>query len=324
MPYIKDIVYNPGLFFQNGHISTIYYGLLNKYRIPHYQREKLFLPDNDFILMDFIENKGDSAVILCHGLEGDSQKNYNNVCANYFLDMDFSVFAWNNRSCGGEMNRSPLLYHHDGIEELEFVVKYVEQKNYQNIFLIGFSLGGAQILNLLGKRSLSSKVKAAVAISSPYDLKSSSQKIQEGLSQIYLNRFIRKIKSKMLRKSQIFPNVIVEDEVKQIKDFDDVIQKYIIPIHGGYDDLKDYYLKASPEYAVQQIQIPVLIINAMNDPILGENDHPVAMAQNHHYVFLETPEFGGHCAFPMSSSDFPYYVLRAHDFFKEITVSPFV
>lgn len=324
MPYIKEIEYQPKRFFQNGHVSTIYLGLLSKFDTPAYNRKKIFLPDGDFLLMDYFEQPKESnkskekALIISHGLEGDSRKNYNNVCANFFIEKGFSVFAWNNRSCGGEMNLTPKLYHHDGIDELEFIINHIEKQGFKEIFLIGFSLGGAQILNLLGKRKLSDSVKAAVAISSPYYLESSAKKITEGLSKIYLNRFIRKIRSKILMKSKEYPEMISFSDVKNIKDFDDVIKDFIIPVHGGYKNLKDYYKRASPAFLAEDISIPILLINALNDPILGEKDHPVQVAENHPYLFLETPQFGGHCAFPMPTSDFPYSVHRAFDFFKEI------
>ncbi len=319
MPYISESIYEPNRVFQNGHLSTILYGLLRDYKVPAYKRDRLQLPDGDFILVDAIKKPGEKAVIICHGLEGNSRKNYNNVCANYFIEKNYAVFAWNNRSCGGEMNKLPKLYHHGAIDELQFVINYVEDQGYSQIYLVGFSLGGTQILNLLGKQKVSVAVKAAVAISSPYQLKSSAQKIQEGFSKIYLNRFIRKVKSKIILKAIEFPELISFEEVKLIKDFDDVIEKFVIPVHGGYNGLEDYYKKASPAYAIDGIETPVLIINALNDPILGDKDHPVKMAEGHEYVYLETPEFGGHCAFPHKSSKYPYSVLRTAEFFKDIS-----
>lgn len=318
MPIITDTLYEPTRIFQNGHVSTIYSGLLRKYQAPAYDRKHLQLPDGDFLIVDCLIQDSSQAVIISHGLEGDSRKSYNNVCANYFIEKGYSVFAWNNRSCGGEMNLMPELYHHGAIDELEFVVNHVADLGYDELFLIGFSLGGTQTLNLFGRRELSDRVKAAVAISAPYQLESSSRKIQEGLSKIYLSRFIRKIKSKIIFKSEKFPDLMSSEDVRNIKNFDDVIKSFVIPVHGGYSDLEDYYLKASAAYSIDGIKTPVLIINALNDPILGEDDHPVAMAENHPYVFLETPAFGGHCAFPMKSSDYPYSVLRAHEFFMKV------
>ncbi|WGF92901.1 YheT family hydrolase [Aequorivita marisscotiae] len=318
MPYINNSSYETDFIFQNGHISTIYEGIIRKLNAPNYKRKRLLLPDGDFLLLDYIVKSSKKAIILCHGLEGDSRKNYNNACANFFIAKGYSVFAWNNRSCGGEMNLLPYLYHHGSITDLEFVIEHVIASGFEEVFPIGFSLGGDQILNYLGRNKISDKVKAAVAISAPIQLKSSAEKIQSGISKIYLSRFIRKIRAKIQYKSQQFPDIISQETSKQIKTFEDVILRFIVPVHGDYLDLEDYYLKASPKYSIDGIKTPVLVMNAWDDPILGKDDHPIALAERHKYLFLETPHHGGHCAFPLKISKHPYSVVRAFEFFEEI------
>lgn len=319
MPYISNSSYETDFIFQNGHISTIYSGIIRKLESPEYRRKRLFLTDGDFLLLDYVLQTSKKAIILCHGLEGDSKKNYNNACANFFIEQGYSVFAWNNRSCGGEMNLLPNLYHHGSIEDLGAVINYVLAQNIEEVFLVGFSLGGDQILNYLGRKQVSEKIKAAVAISAPFQLKSSAEKIQGGLSKIYLSRFIRKIRGKIQQKSVQFPSLISKEISKNIKSFEDVIDRFIVPVHGGYKDLADYYKKASPAYSTDGINIPVLVINAWDDPILGKEDHPIAMAEQHKYLYLETPHHGGHCAFPLKISKHPYSVVRAFEFFKNNT-----
>lgn len=318
MPYIPNSTYRPSPIFNNGHISTIYSGILRKFGPPNYERQKLALPDGDFLLLDYKLQDSKKAVILCHGLEGNSRKNYNNVCANFFLEKNYSVFAWNNRSCGGQMNLLPLLYHHASIEDLEYVISHVIQKGFSEVFLIGFSLGGDQIMNFLGRKKIPGEVKAAVAISAPFQLRSSADKLQTGLSKIYQRRFIGKVRSKIAAKTKQFPEVVPADAAQHIKNFDDVVTRFIIPVHGGYTDLDDYYLNASPGNSVAGIQLPLLVINAWDDPILGTKDHPVEMAKAHEYLFLETPDHGGHCAFPPKDASHPYSIVRAYDFFREM------
>jgi predicted alpha/beta-fold hydrolase len=319
MPYIPNSTYRPSPIFHNGHISTIYSGILRKFGSPKYDREKLLLPDGDFLLLDSQIRHPKRAVILCHGLEGDSRKNYINICANFFLEKNYSVFAWNNRSCGGQMNSLPQLYHHASIEDFEVVIKHVIKQGFSEVFLIGFSLGGDQILNYLGKKKAPESVKAAVAISAPFQLKSSAIKLQTGLSKIYHRRFIGKVRAKIAAKAIQFPEVVPADAAQHIKNFDDVVSRFIIPVHGGYSDLADYYLNASPGNSVSGIQLPILVINAWDDPILGTMDHPIEMAKAHNYLFLETPDHGGHCAFPPKDASHPYSIERAYDFFREMT-----
>lgn len=318
MPYIDNIQYRPKRYFQNGHISTLYAGLMKRFEPPTYKRESLILDDGDIIALDCKEKNTRNALILCHGLEGNSRKNYNNVCADYFLKRDFSVFAWNNRSCGGVMNAGVKLYHHGETDVLEQVVHYVINKGYHQVYIIGFSLGGAQLMSFLGKNKVPEQVKAGVAISSPYDLRSSSDRLKEGFSRLYLNRFIHKIRTKIIEKAQRYPEIVSLQEVETIRNFDDVIERFVIPAHGGYHDLHNYYRTASPYVAAENIKTPILLINAVDDPILGQNDYPVQVAKQHNYLFLETPEFGGHCAFPMPFSEYPYAVVRAYRFFESV------
>ncbi|MGO3181549.1 MAG: YheT family hydrolase [Aequorivita sp.] len=318
MPYINESSYETDFIFQNGHISTIYSGIIRKMEAPAYQRKRLTLSDGDFLLIDYILQDPKKVIILCHGLEGNSRKNYNNACANFFIEKGYSVFAWNNRSCGGEMNLLPKLYHHASIGDLEAVIDHVVAEGFDEIFLVGFSMGGDQILNYLGRKKSPEKVKAAVAISAPFQLKSSAEKIQGGISKIYLSRFIRKIRAKIQYKEQQFPDLISEETSKHMKSFEDVVDRFIVPVHGDYDGIQDYYKKASPGYSIDGIKTPVLVINAWDDPILGKEDHPVELAKQHNYLFLETPHHGGHCAFPLKISKHPYSVVRAFEFIEKM------
>ena len=52
MPLVQSD-YNPPLPFKNGHISTIYSGLLRKVDSLKQQRERLELEDGDFIDLDW-------------------------------------------------------------------------------------------------------------------------------------------------------------------------------------------------------------------------------------------------------------------------------
>lgn len=324
MPYIEKSNYKPPFYYRNGHVSTIYSGRIKKTIVPDYKRERLELPDGDFLNLDYkINSNSRKAIILCHGLEGDSRRAYNNTCANFFLKKDFSVFAWNNRSCGGEMNRLPRFYHHGITEDLQSVITYVLSQGFTEIYLTGFSLGAAQVMNYLGKNSVDQKIKGAVAVSAPVQLKSCSEKLKKGFNRVYLNVFTKKLKRKFLEKAKQYPDIIDLKRIPEIRTFDEVDEYFTAPIHG-FKDRNDYYEKASPDYTMKNIKTPVLIINAQDDPFLGEDCYPVEFAKNNEFVYLETPKFGGHCAFPLAHSPYSWTDLRAYEFFNsEITSKGF-
>lgn len=321
MPIVDHSEYNfPSVIYRNRHVSTIYAALFKKFDVPQYTRHKQELSDGDFINIDYIVNDSKKAVILCHGLEGDSRRTYNNSCATYFHQKGFSVFAWNNRTCGGEMNRLPRLYHHGAVDDLDEVVQFAFKKGYEEVYLIGYSMGGVQLLNYLGWIKTDERIKAAVSISVPTHIATSAAVLKQGFNRVYLKNFTIDIKKKLKYKAVQFPDFINRDQIDKISSFDEVDQYFTAPLHG-FASREDYYEQVSPEFSLNNITIPVLIINSLDDPFLGERCYPRKIAQNSRYVYLETPKYGGHCAFPLRDSVYSYAETRAYDFFESLTTS---
>ncbi len=320
MPYIKDSKYDKSIPFwhKNAHFSTIYAAKVKRFSTPNYQREKLELADGDFLNIDYKLQSKNKAVILCHGLEGNSHRTYINSCADYFLKEDFSVFAWNNRSCGGEMNRLPRLYHHATIEDLDAVVQFALSKDIQEVYLIGFSMGGAQVMNYLGRiPEIDSRIKAGVAVSVPVEVKASADSLKKGFNQIYMKNFVSDLTQKLEAKSKQFPELLDWKKLKKITNFDYLDDNFTAPIHG-FTDKDDYYHNVSPARNIERINKPILVLNALDDPFLGEGCFPVQLAEKNSFLHLETPKFGGHCAYPMKNSVYSYAEIRALEFFKSL------
>ena len=316
MPLIPHSKYEtPTLINRNSHFSTIYAAKIKQVAPPDYEIKTLELSDGDFLNVDFIIKGHKKAIILCHGLEGNSRRTYNNSCSNYFALRDFSVFAWNNRGCGGQMNRLPKMYHHGSIDDLDAVIQFAIQQGMESIFLIGYSMGGAQVLNYLGMLKPDSRIKAAVAISAPTHIKTCAEILKKGFNKIYLNNFKKGITEKLRHKATQFPDLDHIDKINSLSSFDEIDDYFTAPLHG-FIDREHYYKSVSPEFVLGQIKTPVLIINAWDDPFLGARCYPTLQAKASDFVYLETPKYGGHCAFPLKNSPYSYAEIRAFDFFK--------
>ncbi len=317
MPLLNKSGYIPSFLCRNGHVSTLYSGTVQRSVVPDYKRIRLTLPDRDFLLIDYRIKSPGKAVILCHGLEGSSRSGYINRAARYFLNYGYSVFAWNNRSCGGAMNPGIRLYHHGETEDLNRVVDAVLQRGFNEVFLLGYSMGGAQLLNYFGRCEIDRRVKGGVAISAPVSLESSAKRMEHGLSKVYRKRFIGKIRSKVLEKAEHFPGVLEKNKVRGIRSFEDLAQSFIVPVYG-FRDLDEFYHDASPFARLEDIQTQTLIINAKDDPIIGQGGYPIKVARDHRSLFLEIPKYGGHCGFPIRHKEYGYSEWRALKFFNSI------
>ena len=85
MPLIERSGYKAPLHLRNGHLSTILPSMFKKAANPGYERERLELPDGDFLDIDWLENgRSDKVVIISHGLEGSSMRYYVINAAKYF------------------------------------------------------------------------------------------------------------------------------------------------------------------------------------------------------------------------------------------------
>lgn len=292
--------YKAPLWARNGHIQTVYPSLYRSVPLLTTERERITTPDNDFLDLDWSKaHPNKRLAILTHGLEGHSRAHYIQGMARAFDRAHWNVLAWNFRSCSGEPNTQLRSYHSGSSDELELILQHVfRTTDYEEIALVGFSLGGNLMLKLLGDRAatIDSRIRAAVAISVPCDLASSAKKLEHWSNHIYMRRFMNFLRPKVREKIQRFPGLIKDhglDDMKTFAQFDDA---YTAPIHG-FKNAEEYWAQSSCRTRLHSIQIPTLLINALDDPFLTPSCFPYDSAEQSSNFTLETPKRGGHCGF---------------------------
>ena len=311
MPIIRTDDYRPPFWLPDGQSQTIFPSLFRKVEGVNYMRERIPTIDGDFLDIDFSKHNStiessnreqsdrrtvnNSIIILSHGLEGDSSRQYITGMVKNFNAHGFDCIAWNFRSCSGEMNQTKTFYHSGATDDLETVLKHSLSKGYKKIYLVGFSLGGNLTLKYLGEKgqNLYPEIQKAITFSVPLHLSSSSKKI----GWLYTKRFNKSLINKILEKSQRFPEFQIDTsniaKIKTLKDFDDA---YTSQLHG-FIDAEDYYERNSSLYFLDKINIPTLIVNAQNDPFLSEECFPFEKIKSMEKVYFQAPKMGGHCGF---------------------------
>src|SRR5690606_31567516 len=128
----------------------------------------------------------------------------------------YDVLTWNFRSCSDEMNKQVIFYHSGATYDLDLVVQH-SYRDYDELNLVGFSLGGNLTLKYLGeKRDSIPKLHRGVGISVPLHLASSSRKISEIENTLYSRRFLRSLKKKVIEKSASYPGQIPIETLRNI------------------------------------------------------------------------------------------------------------
>ncbi|MBR9914029.1 MAG: alpha/beta fold hydrolase [Algicola sp.] len=318
---VLDVHYKPPIPFRNGFVATIYSGLYRKVRGIQQKRERIETRDQDFLDLDwsYAKSSSDAVIILLHGLEGHAQRPYITGTAKIFNDNGIDAVAVNFRGCSGEGNRFYHSYHSGATDDLDDVVQHcVQQKNYQKIYIKGISLGGNITLKYLGEnRPRPEAIKAAIAVSVPVHLNGSAKELHRFKNKAFAINFRRHLVEKLQVKLQQFPNQISEEDIKAIKTLRDFDEIYTSKAHG-FKDAMDYYNQSSSLQYLEAIEVPTLLINALNDSFLSHECYPVKIAKTNDNLFLEMPKYGGHVGF-VSKNNVYYNEKRALEFSRQFT-----
>jgi uncharacterized protein len=296
MPVIPSR-FQPPRFLRNGHAQTILPVLLPRALRSRFVRERLELPDGDFLDLDWKRAGSDRLAILTHGLEGCSTQTYMRGLATALAAQGWDTLAWNFRGCSGEPNRLLRAYHSGETGDLGAVIAHAAAAGYERVALIGFSLGGNMVLKYLGEAPPHPAVQMGVAISAPVNLAACARKLDERWSnRLYLWRFLVSLAGKIEAKARLFPDRLDVRGIRRIRSFQEFDDRYTGPMHG-FRDAADYWTQSSARQFLPRIQSPTLMLQPRNDPFLAPEAYPWTEAENNERLFLETPDSGGHVGF---------------------------
>lgn len=321
MPIVSDQSFQPNWINRNGHRSTYYAYFFRRVPPQAFRRVRIETPDQDFLDLDLLEQGSSTVVIVSHGLEGSSDSKYIKGMSHQLYKEALDVCAWNFRGCSGELNKNLRMYHSGATDDLHTVASYLETK-YDTVLLVGFSLGGNLTVKYLGEEhhTKSDKIKAAVAISVPLDLSSCSYQMMKKQNYIYSKRFLLTLIKKVKQKHELYPDDLDLKYIPMIKtvfDFDDF---YTAPIHG-FDGAEDYYQQCSSRHFISGIEIPTMIINALDDPFLADACYPTKEGESSKFVHLLYPKYGGHVGFGGEGEKRYWSEKQTISFFKKYSPS---
>jgi hypothetical protein len=297
--------FTPSKWLPGGHTQTVFGRMMRHKSGIIFQRRRINTPDGDFIDLDFPEvagylpSKDAPIVLLLHGLEGNARRSY--ACETYhrLARLGIRSVGMNYRSCGGEINRTARFYHSGATDDVALVLAELAQWFPQSKRgLIGFSLGANLTLKYVGEQRAKGVewVDTAVAVSPPFDMAKSSDLLAKGINRLYVHYFLATLRPKIRAKAHLLePQVDVENllAARTFRDFDNA---GTAPL-SGFRDADDYYEKCSTAQFLPTIQVPTLLLRALDDPLFAPDDVPYdTIAANPCLTSGIAPQ-GGHMGF---------------------------
>ncbi len=294
--------FTPARWLRGAHAQSIGGRLLRGTKGRGLRRERLELPDGDFVDLDFTDAAapGRPLALVLHGLEGSSRRGYALNTYRELARRGIGAVGLNFRGCSGEPNRLARSYHSGETGDLAFVLAHLGERYADSIMgVVGFSLGGNVLLKYLGElgEEAAPGIRAAVAISVPFDLGACADALATTpMGRFYTRRFIDSLLLKLRAKAKLVNGRVDLERARAARTFrafDDIVTA---PLHG-FAGAAEYYERSSSVHYLERIRVETLLLQAEDDPFLPRGVIPRDRIRANPSLTAALTDRGGHVGF---------------------------
>ncbi|MCO5568424.1 hypothetical protein L7F22_022123 [Adiantum nelumboides] len=309
LPMLKQ-PYKPYPFIRNRHQETIFASFFRSLPDVIFRRECLRMQDNGTVALDWPVRGADCEVgpdhftrdgcpvlILLPGLTGGSGDSYVRHLLVRARRRGWIVVVFNSRGCANSPVTSPQFYSASFTEDLRQVVRHVGGLfPASHLYAAGWSLGGNILVRYLGQEGENCPLTGAVSLCNPFNLVTADEDFHKGFNNVYDSALARSLRKIFKNHAPLFEciggeyNIPKAAAARSVRDFDDGLTR----VSFGYKSVDDYYKDASSSRSIKDVRIPLLCIQADDDPIAPSRGIPRAEIWDNGNCFLVVTPSGGH------------------------------
>ena len=295
--------FEPHPWLPGGHVQTIAgrYWPLPRLRLASTAHE-IALADGDRLLVlestpTGWDGSGPTAMLV-HGLAGCADAPYVVRLGVRLVGLGIRVIRVNLRGSGQGFGLARGIYHAGRSDDLREVVGWLSRRHGQSpIAAVGFSLGANLVLKLAAEAGDDpaghGRLDCVLAANPPIDLTACARRMRAPENRLYDWNFVRWLCAMTERLHRRFPELGPTRlrGVRTVYEFDD---RYTAR-RNGFASADDYYRRCSLVTALDRIEIPGLIVHAMDDPFIPHE--PFLQAARQPALTLELVRHGGHLGY---------------------------
>uniref|UniRef100_A0A0N4ZG60 AB hydrolase-1 domain-containing protein n=1 Tax=Parastrongyloides trichosuri TaxID=131310 RepID=A0A0N4ZG60_PARTI len=317
-PILNEKYIAPFLWGKNGHLQTGAYGILGHPQLQRTYNERCFvlLDDNTTVVYDIFEpiaesiHKKNITLALCPGIANNSESNYIRTCVHYAQQHGYRIAVLNHL---GSLNDVPLtsnrIFCYGGTKELKAMMLDLFKRYPDSKFInIGFSMGANITTRLLGKLSgeMLEKIICGMSVNQGYCAVRSSPYFHdwENGRRLYNYIITEKVKQILWRHydKAIVPHVrsglIDESKIWAASSNITLDEHYHRRVYG-FKSVEEFYEWCGSLKSIPNIKIPMLFLNAEDDPIVPKQLYNLVQdicKKNNNLAHVLT-KHGGHLGF---------------------------
>ncbi|KZS89895.1 AB-hydrolase YheT [Sistotremastrum niveocremeum HHB9708] len=291
--------YRPAWWLHSGHLQTVYCvtGDFSKIDTVQYERVLLRVADGGTLGLDFTPLTKEKTlpddtpiVVILHGLTGGSYESYvrsvlSIACApKENGGLGYRGVVVNFRGCADVPVTSPRFYSAGTTEDCATALLYLSQKFPKaRLVGVGFSLGANVMAKYLEEEGEMSRLASGCVLGCPWNLVKNSDHLEEGFfsRHVYSKAMARNLVALLSKNlddlnkagpSAITPHLsfLLSGKSMLLRDCDE----HMVRLVGGpsppfpFQTARAYYDWASTHKDLDKVRVPLLGINADDDPIV--------------------------------------------------------
>lgn len=316
-PSLTQVYSPPKIWGKCGHFQTAFYGKIGRWNAPKPEGNRYFklLPSGETFTYDIFQpvkahHSGlDCTILLCPGIANSSEKAYVRTFTHYAMHEGYRVAVLNHiGSLANVKLTSPKIFTYGDTKYFSSMVSTVI-KLYPNssFVMLGYSMGANIAMKYLGEDvKRQENIICAISLCQGYDAIRSTEPLRNGYRKFYDRMITMNLKNIIRPHWDVLFNNMGNgdscydgDKVKLATSMHE-IEDGLFRHFDGHSCVQDYMDKSSCCHVINNVKIPVLLVNSDDDPVVVNDVHDIPKSYsesvNPQAIFARF-KFGGHLGY---------------------------
>lgn len=310
--------FDPPWWLRNAHVQTVVPYLFSLCA-TEFDREYLQTKDKGVVALDWVRHlhthkrKQCTILLVIPGLTG-SAVSVSKLCS-VASKKGFRPVVFNQRGFGNSVLTTAKILSVGDPNDLRQVVKYIYGLYPKPLItMLGYGTGCSLVLSYLGEYGSSANLHAAACISPCFDI---TERFSKGLQGLYDILYLLKLKVILSVHSSALAKCVNFNKLLRswtFKTFDEIVYAKLY----NFTNAEEFWDKNNPLRDVDEISVPLLFINSLDDPFYFKESIPYDLFKYYPHFLMVATGRGGHCGFVDKLCDVSWAEALALDYLDSV------